>query len=135
MLRRLCLQFARRCYERHERHVNEHSVASALFISHLANGFQEGERFDVADSSANLYNHNVRLVLLCDGANSIFYLVRDVRNDLNSFSQIIAAPLLLNHREIDSARSPIVSLRKMRVREPLVVPKAKGALCAVISHE
>src|SRR6185369_11595333 len=59
----LGLQFTRRSNVRDQRDVNKDRISAAFFIAHLANGFHEWQRFDIADSSADLDDQYVRLML------------------------------------------------------------------------
>ena len=58
-----------------------------------------------------------------------------MRNDLNRLAEIIAAALFVDHREIYSARGPIVSLGQMRVREALVMAKIEIGLRPIVGNE
>ena len=62
VLRGLGLQFAGSGDEGHQRDVNEESVLRAKFEAHLANGFEEGQRFDVADGAADFDDDDVDAV-------------------------------------------------------------------------
>src|SRR6185295_15245417 len=99
------------------------------------NRFEERQAFDVADRAAYLYDDNVRRVLLRDRADCALYLIRDVRDDLNSLAEIVAAPLLLDDGEVDSSGRPVVRARQTRVREALVVAEVKVCLRAVVCDE
>src|SRR5215213_1272378 len=96
VLRGFCFQLTGGGDVRHKRNVNEERVAGAFFVSHLADGFEKRQRFDVADSSANLDDDHVGLVLLSDRADGLLDLIRDVWNDLNRLAEIIAAAFFLD---------------------------------------
>src|SRR6185295_1541497 len=103
-----------------------------LLVSHLANRFEERKTFDVADRAAYLDDDHVRGILLGDGAHGALYLVGDVRDDLNSFAEVVAAPLLLDDGEVYAPRRPVVRAREARVREAFVVTEGKVCLSAVV---
>ena len=68
-------------------------LSAAQLLPHLADGFQERQRFDVAHRAADLDDHHVHVrrdTFLIAGLD----LVGDVRNHLHGLAQIIAAPLL-----------------------------------------
>src|SRR5205085_8205485 len=102
---------------------------------HLADGFEERQRLDVAHGAAYLDYGNVGRVLLGGGAYGPLYLVRDVRDDLNGLAEVVAAPLLLDDGKIDAPRRPVVRARQARVREALVVAEVEVCLRAVVGDE
>ena len=59
-------------------------------------------------------------------------LVGDVRNDLHGPAEVVAAPLLLDDRQVDLAGRPVVVARRDRVGEPLVVAEVEVGLGAVV---
>ena len=67
VLGRLGLQFAGRREVRDERDVQEEAVVAADIVAHLAGGFEERQRLDVADRPADLGDHDVRHVAVCVG--------------------------------------------------------------------
>ena len=68
VLRRLRLQFAGRAQVRHQRQVDEQHVLVADVVAHLADRFEERQRLDVADRSADLDDADVGAALLRDAA-------------------------------------------------------------------
>ena len=65
---------------------------------------------------------------------AVFDFVRDVRNDLHGFAEIIAAPLLVQHGLINLAAGEIVHARELDVGEPLVMAEVEVGFRAVIQH-
>ena len=59
-------------------------------------------------------------------------LVGDVRDDLHGAPEVVAAPLLLDHRQVDLAGRPVVVARRHLVGEALVVPEVEVGLRAVV---
>ena len=119
VLRGLGLQFACRGNERHERYVHEERVFRPHFQAHLADGFEERKRLDVAHRSANLHNDHVHVFR--NLADARFDFVGHVRNHLHRFAEIIAAPLFGENRFVDAAARPVIVAGKLRVREAFVV--------------
>src|ERR1044072_2245198 len=115
--------------------MNEERVAGPFFVAHLANGFEKRKRFDVADGAADLDDDHVRVVVLSDFANGVLDLVRDVRNDLNSFAEVIAAPFLLDYGKIYSTGGPVISLREMCVGKAFVVAQVEVCFGAVVGDK
>jgi hypothetical protein len=58
-----------------------------------------------------------------------------VRDDLHRLAEVIAAALLLDHLQIDTAGGVVVLARHARGREALVVAEVQIRLRAVIGHE
>ena len=111
VLRGLGLQFLRGGDPRHQRHVHEQAVAAPLFVAHLADGFQERQRFDIAHGAADFGDHHVhvRRHLLHGGLD----FVGDVRNHLHGLAQIVAAPLARDDLLVDAAGGQVVALREL----------------------
>src|SRR5262245_20485505 len=132
MLRRFGLQLAGSGDEWHQRQVDEGRVVASDLITHLADGFEEGKRFDVADRSTDLDDHDVHSVR--DRFDRVLDLVGDVRDHLDGFAQVIAAALFFDDREINATRSPVVGLRQARAGESLVMTEVQVGLGAVVGH-
>jgi hypothetical protein len=58
-----------------------------------------------------------------------------VRDDLDRAAEVIAAPLLLDDREVHLARGDVVVARHARGGEALVVPEIEVGLAAVVRDE
>ena len=133
VLCRLGFLLARGGNVRHQRHMHEERIFCTEFQAHLPDGFQKRQRLDVANGSANLYNYYVHVRR--DFLDDCFNLVRDMRNHLHGFPQVITAPFLGENGFVDSACRPIVIARQLRVREPFIVPEVQVGLGAVFRHE
>ena len=66
--------------------------------------------------------------------NDAFDFVRDVRNHLHGLAQKLAAPLLVDDRQINLPGRVIGIARERAVRESLVVAQVEIGLAAVIEH-
>ena len=108
-------------------------VVAALFVAHLADGFQERQRFDIAHGAADFDDHHVhvRRHLLQRGLD----LIGDVRNHLHGLAQIVAAPLAGDDLLVDAPAGQVVALRQLGVREALVVAQVEIGLRAVVGDE
>src|SRR5207244_11141059 len=84
--------------------MHKEGVLGAKFQAHLADGFEEGKRFNVANGAADFDNHNVNAFgnFLDDGLD----FVGDVRNDLDSFAEIIASAFFGENGFVVTAASP-----------------------------
>ena len=98
VLRRLRLQLTRRSDEGHQGHVHEGTVFAPHLVAQLPDGFQEGERFDVSYGAADLDDLEVGLFRFGERADPRFDLVGDVGDHLNGLPEVVAAPLLREHR-------------------------------------
>ena len=60
--------------------------------------------------------------------------VGDVRNDLHGLAQKLAAPFLVDDRQVDLAGRVVRIARQRAVGEPLVVAQVEIGLAAVVEH-
>ena len=134
VLRRLGLQFLRGSDPRHQREVNEYRVFAAKFLPHLADGFEERQRLDVAHRPADLDDRHVRAIGR-NLAHGVLDLVGDVRNDLNGLAQVVAAALFQDDLLVDPAGRKVVVARERRMREALVVAQVEVGFRAVVGHK
>ena len=133
VLCRLGLHLARGADERHEGEMDVGGVVAAGILPELADGLEKRQALDVADGAADLDDDDVDVA--GHGPDAVLDLVGDVRNDLHGPSEVVAAPLLLDHREVDLPGRPVVVAGRHHVREPLVVPEIEVGLGAVVGHE
>ena len=133
VLRGLGLQLAGRGDERHQRQVREDHVFRAEFEAHLANRFQERQRFDVAHRAADFDEHHVHAVgHFAEGG---LDFVGDVRNHLHGLAEIIAAALLGDDGFVDAAGGPVMVARQVRGGEALVVAEIEIGFRAVVGDK
>ena len=91
---------------RDKRDVDEEGVIASQVLAHLADGFEEGQRLDVADGAADLDDADVALG--GDLALGVLDLVRDMRDDLDGLAEVVAAALLRDDLLVDAR--PLVRL-------------------------
>ena len=132
LLRGFRLQLARRAQERQQRQVDEQDLAARLLERELTAGFQERQALDVARRAANLGDQHVDVGVRDAGGDARLDLVRDVRDDLDGRAQVVAAPLLGDHRRVDLARRVVRVLGQARLGEALVVTQVQVGLGAVV---
>src|SRR5207247_5697010 len=92
VLRWLGFQLAGSGDEGHQGDVHKERVLRTKLQAHLANRFEEGKRFNVADGAADFDNHNVDA--FGDFLDSGLNFVGNVRDHLDGFAEVIAAALL-----------------------------------------
>src|SRR5260363_148461 len=105
--------------------------------THLAGGFQKGQRFNITDRAADFNNRNIRQRLrrlyaaLDEGLN----LVGNMRNHLDGFAQIRAAPLLAQYRLVNLPGGEIVLAAHSGLHKAFIMAEIKIRLRAVFGHE
>ncbi len=129
----LGLQLSRSGDEGNQRDMDEESVLAAELLAHLADGFKEGKRLDIADGAADFADDDIDIVgnLLHGGFDFVGY----VGNDLDGFSEIVATALFGDDLLVDSARGEIVVASQPRVCKALVVSEVKVGLSAIVGDE
>jgi hypothetical protein len=113
-------------------------VFSSPLGASLADRLQERQRLDVAHRAADLGDHHVggaAAVSVGHRADAGLDLVGDVRDDLNGVAEVLAAPLLGDHRRVDLAGGDIRVAAEVAVEEPLVVPDVEVGFRAVLGDE
>src|SRR5881396_732533 len=133
VLGRLGLELRRRLHERHECQVDVDDVLAADVLLELSDGLEEREPLDVAHGPADLDDDDVRVPR--HATDRRLDLVGDVRDHLDGTAEVIAAPLLLDHGEVDLPRRHVVVARHAARGEPLVVPEVEVGLAAVVGDE
>src|SRR3984893_1312359 len=110
--------------------MHQNGMFRPKFKPHLADSFQEWQRFDIPAGAANFDDHDVRVSRnLSEGS---LDFVRDVRNHLYRLAQVIAAAFLGDNGLVNSPGRPIVIARKPGGGEPLIVSQIEVRLGAVI---
>src|SRR5437879_13163837 len=107
-------------------------VIAPNILAHLANGFQEWFPLNIADSTTNFHNNHVCIRTTSYSLHTLFNLVGDMRNNLNSSSQILTAPLFANYRGINLSSSDIVDLIGGLINKTLIVAQVQVGLRAII---
>src|SRR4029079_13184058 len=100
-----------------------------------ADRLEEREALDVADSPADLDDHDIRISVASDPTDTLFDLVGDVRDDLDGAAEIVAAALLGDDRLVDPAGGDVAQLAEVGVDEALVVTEVEVGLGAVVGDE
>ena len=96
----------------------------------LPDRLEKRHALDVADSAPNLDQHDVHVA--GGRPDSVFDFVGDVWNDLYRPSEVVAAALLLDHRQIDLAGRPVAVPCGHHAREAFVVAQIQVRLRAVV---
>ena len=121
VLGRLGLYLVSCCDIGHERHVYETDIVGRSFAHELTRGFDEGERFDVADRAADLRDDDISVRLIGNAVETFLDRFGHVRNDLYGTAEKIAATLSCDERLIDRSLSEVGFFGEAFVDEALIV--------------
>lgn len=110
--------------------VDKDGVA-AEFPFELADGFEEGGRFDIAHGAADFCYDEIVVAGVAEELDVAFYFVGDVGDNLDCFAEIVAAAFLIDYALVDAAGSDVVGSGCLYVGETLVVAKVEVGLMAV----
>ena len=135
VLGRFGLQFAGSADIRYEGDVDVQDVIAADFLLDLADSFQERQAFDVADSTADFGDDDVRIVIVADAVDAVLDFIGDVRDDLDSMAQIVAAPFFLQDRPVDLAGRDVGVLAEVNVDEAFIVTEVEVRFRAIVGDE
>ncbi len=133
VLRGLGLEFLRGGDPWDERDMHEQRVLAMKILPHLADGFEEGQRLNIANGAADLDDADIALG--CDLAHRVLDLVGDVRDHLHSLAEVVAAALLRDDLLVDAAAGQVVIAREFGVGKALVVTHVQVGLGAVVGDK
>ena len=135
LLRRLRLLLPDRPHHGDEGRVDEQDVLLPLLLPELADRFEEGHSFDVADGPTDFDEDDVGVFLLPHLPEQRLDLVRDVGDDLDCLAEIVAAAFLLDDGPVDLPGRDVVVPGEVHIEEPLVVAEIQVDLRAVVEDE
>ena len=130
----LGLLLARRADVGHQGEVDVADVVAPDVLAELPDGLQEGEDLDVAHRAADLGDDDVDVVA-GQAQDAFLDLVGDVGDDLDGVAQVVAPPLLGQHRRVDRAGGGGRVAVEVLVDEALVVAQVEVGLTAVLGDE
>ena len=131
VLRGFRLRFLGGLQVRHQRQVDEETVLTADVEGVLADRFEEGQAFDVADGAADFGDDDVD-VFVAEPANGGFDFVGDVRNDLHRLAEVFAFPLFRDDGLVDAAGGDVAVAIELGVGEAFVVAEVEVGFGAVV---
>ena len=108
-------------------------IAGAAIITELADRLQERQRFNVANSSANLNDCDISTFGVFKDL--VLDFVGDMRNDLDSSSQVIPTAFFFNDGEVDLSGSEVALLGQTGGGVALIVSKIQIGLGAVFGDK
>ena len=112
-----------------------HRVLVAEVGSHLANGFEEGQRLDVANGSADFRDDDIGFLLDRNFLDQRFDLVSDVGNDLDGSAEVVAASLGFDDVFVNLSGGDAATFGAVDVHESLVVAEVEVSFGAVFGDK
>ena len=110
-------------------------ILFADIFSELANSFQKGQAFNIADRSAYFCYGNICSVMRSKAQNPFLYLISDVRNYLNSASEELSFSLFFYNRPVNLTCSNVALCRKILVNEAFVMSEVEIGFRSVAGNE
>ena len=117
---------------RHERHVDVECVFAPDLQPDLTDGLEKRLALNVAGRAADLRDNDVGVRLAADTIDKVLDLIRDVRNDLHRFAEVLAAALLVEHVPVHLAGREVGVFVQVLVDEALIVAEVEIGLRAVL---
>ena len=118
----------------HQGEVDVGHVLPADVTPELTDGLEEGDDLDVPHRPADLDDDHVD-VLGAQGADRLLDLIGHMGDDLDRLAQVVASPLLGDHRRVDPSGGGVGALVEVLVDEALVVAEVEIGLATVLGHE
>ena len=109
-------------------------VVLLKFPTYLAHSFYVRQGLNITNGSANFCNYNIILTGFTEHEHAVFYLIGNVRNYLDSFTQKSTFALFINNGLVNSTGGYIVSLRGGDIQKTFVVPKVQIGFGTVFSY-
>ena len=108
-------------------------IVTAFFNTHLANGFQERQRFDITDRTTDFNQGHIST--FGTAFDQMLDLISNVRNHLNGFTQVFTTALFLDHRLVNLAGRKVIALVHTGAGKALIVAEIQVGFCAIFRHE
>ena len=115
-------------------HMHTGRVLAAQVAAHLADGFDEGLAFDVADRSTHLDQHHLGAGRLGHALDAAFDLVGDMGNDLDRATQVIAVAFARDHLGVHLPGGHIAFAVEANINEAFIMPQVQVGLRAIIQN-
>jgi len=135
------LRFLLSVDERDIRDVNLQKIASTCTSPELRHGLDEGHALNVSNRASKLDYANIRLLMRIidrDFGNSfdpIYDGVRDMRNDLNGATEIVASSFPLNDVIVYLASGDVILACQGDVQVALVIAQVEVDFTAIVENE
>ena len=132
----LGFQFVR-CFDvGHQGDVDVEYVISVRYVFlHLADGFQEGEGFDVPYGTADFGDHDVGIVVSSYPEDPVLDFIGNVGNDLDGGAQVFALSFLVDDGLVNFAGGDVGGLGQVFVDESFIVAQVQVCFGTVVGDE
>ena len=108
-----------------EHGVHEEHIFHGAFRVDLANGFDKGEAFDVADGAADFGDDHIGAGFFAGAVDGVFDFVGDVGDDLHGGAVVVAAAFFFNDAGVDFSRGDGGGFGELFVDKALVVAQVQ----------
>ena len=98
----------------------------------LAHCFDKGQGFNITDAPAYFRDNEIIFSAFAQEEDVSLYLVCNMRDDLNSFSQIFSLSLFCNDIVVDPARGDVIGLGRANIKKTLIMAQVQVRLGPVI---
>src|SRR5690554_5106997 len=115
--------------------MNKETIFTPDIIGDLADGFNEGVSFHIADSAADFRNDYIYIVLFTNFINMVLDLVDDMGNYLHSTSSIGSGTLALYYAKINLTGSNVAFRSQIDIGKTLVMPDIKIVFRAILGNK
>src|SRR5258708_16213915 len=112
--------------------MEENRVAVADFERKFTNRFEERQTLDVAGSAADFCNDDVGFGLFAKNMDSVLDFVRNVRDDLDRFSQVLSFALIVQNGLVHLSAGEVIEPREFAIGESLVMAKVQVGFGSII---
>ena len=117
------------------RDVDCEGAVGRFFVAHLADRFEEGLAFDVADGAADFDDQDIGVGAHGESADALLDHVGHVGDGLDGAAEVVALALALDHGGGDLAHRDRGCAGQVLVEETLVVAEVEIGLRAVVGDE
>ena len=119
----------------HQGYMNVQNIVFAHFLLNLANSLEEGQAFDIANSTADFGNNNIGIILLANHKNSFLNRVSNMGNNLHRAAQIVTTTLLIDYTLVNLARGSIGVFGQVNIDKALIMTQIQVGFSAIISNK
>ena len=113
-------------------HMDKKGILTSHLITQLAQCFQKWLRLDIAYRAANLKNDYFRPGFFSHQSDATLDLVSDVRDDLDSATQVVTMALLADHLSINLSRGEVTETAQADIHKAFVVTQIQVRFGSVI---
>ena len=119
----------------HKRHMDVKAVAWANFVTHLTDRLQKRLALNVANRTADLGDHHIRVRRIGNAVDKPFDLVGYMRNDLHRFAKVGTRALVGQNIPVDLSRGEVGESIQILVDKAFIVTQVQVGLGAVFGYE